>query len=206
MRDGERLGKVTEWHDARGYGFIQPVDGPKLFFHIRDYQQQGRRPEVGEWLRYTQGQRRDGQPAAKRVRRVVPPSASARQRAAATAPQAWHGGWPGWCILVAYGLVLAWLAWSHRVPDWCVIGVLAMSGVTWTAYALDKRAAGTNAWRTPEQTLHLLELLGGWPGALIAQRSLRHKNRKRSYQIAFWSLVAMHCAVLALLVYWRPWA
>lgn len=72
MRDGERLGKVTEWHDARGYGFIQPVDGPKLFFHIRDYQQQGRRPEVGEWLRYTQGQGRDGQPAAKRVRRVVP--------------------------------------------------------------------------------------------------------------------------------------
>ncbi|TAA24659.1 hypothetical protein EA660_12640 [Pseudoxanthomonas winnipegensis] len=42
MRDGELLGKVVEWHDERGYGFVQPAAGPRLFFHIRDYQQQGR--------------------------------------------------------------------------------------------------------------------------------------------------------------------
>ncbi|MDZ7669446.1 MAG: DUF1294 domain-containing protein [Gammaproteobacteria bacterium] len=30
-----------------------------------------------------------------------------------------------------------------------------------------------------EQTLHALSLAGGWPGALIAQRWLRHSRRRR---------------------------
>lgn len=37
-------------------------------------------------------------------------------------------------------------------------------------------------WRTPENTLHVAELLGGWPGALVAQQLFRHKTRKISYQ------------------------
>ena len=40
--------------------------------------------------------------------------------------------------------------------------------------------------------LHLLELLGGWPGGLIAQQVLRHKTRKLSYQVIFWCIVALH--------------
>jgi len=37
--------------------------------------------------------------------------------------------------------------------------------------------------------LHLLELLGGWPGAFLAQRRLRHKCSKRRYQFVFWLIV-----------------
>ncbi|GJM18995.1 MAG: hypothetical protein DHS20C14_12080 [Phycisphaeraceae bacterium] len=77
-----------------------------------------------------------------------------------------------------------------------IIGTLyaLMSGIAFVAYALDKRAARRGAWRTPESTLHLIELLGGWPGALAAQRMLRHKNRKRRYQLVFWCIVALHAA------------
>lgn len=47
----------------------------------------------------------------------------------------------------------------------------------------------TGSWRVPENTLHLLALLGGWPGALYAQQTLRHKTQKTSFRIVFWMTV-----------------
>jgi len=69
-----------------------------------------------------------------------------------------------------------------------------MSLITFTVYSLDKRAARLGRPRTPEATLHVLELLGGWPGALLAQRVIRHKNAKLSYQVVFWLIGAVHVA------------
>lgn len=69
-----------------------------------------------------------------------------------------------------------------------------MSLITFAVYGLDKRAARLGQSRTPEATLHVLELLGGWPGALLAQRLLRHKNVKVGYQVVFWLIVAVHVA------------
>ena len=67
-----------------------------------------------------------------------------------------------------------------------------MSVICFTAYYRDKRKAIRRQWRTPESTLHLLELLGGWPGGLLAQRVLRHKIKKVSYQVSFWLIVLLH--------------
>jgi uncharacterized membrane protein YsdA (DUF1294 family) len=69
-----------------------------------------------------------------------------------------------------------------------------MSLFTFVAYVLDKRAARLGRPRTPEATLHVLELLGGWPGAFLAQRLIRHKNAKVGYQVVFWLIVAGHVA------------
>ena len=63
------------------------------------------------------------------------------------------------------------------------------------AYGLDKDKAKRGEWRTAESMLHLLELAGGWPGALIAQQLFRHKNRKPGYQVLFWLIVALHLGV-----------
>ncbi len=68
------------------------------------------------------------------------------------------------------------------------------STLTFAIYAWDKRQARRGGSRVPERVLHGLELLGGWPGALLAQRSLRHKNRKRSYQVVFWIIGGLHLA------------
>ncbi len=68
------------------------------------------------------------------------------------------------------------------------------SVITFFAYGLDKRAARRGRWRTPEATLHLLELLGGFPGAMLAQRIFRHKRGKVRYLIIFWLIVALHAA------------
>jgi uncharacterized membrane protein YsdA (DUF1294 family) len=73
-----------------------------------------------------------------------------------------------------------------------------MSVVAFQAYLVDKRAAVRDRRRIPETTLHLLELLGGWPGALLAQRLIRHKNAKLSYQVVFWVIVMVHVAGWAM--------
>jgi uncharacterized membrane protein YsdA (DUF1294 family) len=80
-----------------------------------------------------------------------------------------------------------------------IVYVIA-SIITFIAYGLDKffatRSArsGLRRMRIAEQTLHLFELLGGWPGALIAQRIFRHKTSKRSYQVWFWLIAGVHGA------------
>jgi uncharacterized membrane protein YsdA (DUF1294 family) len=69
-----------------------------------------------------------------------------------------------------------------------------MSLITFAVYCFDKRSARLGRPRTPEATLHVLEFLGGWPGALVAQRLIRHKNAKVGYQVVFWLIVAVHVA------------
>ena len=49
---------------------------------------------------------------------------------------------------------------------WPLAVLLSMSLLTVAAYAWDKRQAVRGEWRIPESRLHLLELCGGWPGAL----------------------------------------
>jgi uncharacterized membrane protein YsdA (DUF1294 family) len=46
----------------------------------------------------------------------------------------------------------------------------------------------------------MLGLIGGWPGAIVAQQLLRHKTSKRSFRIAFWVTVVLNIAVFVLLV------
>jgi uncharacterized membrane protein YsdA (DUF1294 family) len=77
--------------------------------------------------------------------------------------------------------------------------MIGLSVLAFAVYAWDKSAARSGAWRTEENTLHTLALLGGWPGALIAQQVLRHKSRKASFRLAFWVTVAVNCAALAWL-------
>jgi uncharacterized membrane protein YsdA (DUF1294 family) len=70
--------------------------------------------------------------------------------------------------------------------------VVLISGITYAIYAVDKRRAREKAWREPESMLHLLELLGGWPGAFFAQRFLRHKSAKGTYQFVFILIIGLH--------------
>ncbi|QSX78404.1 cold-shock protein [Agrilutibacter solisilvae] len=78
---GEQLGKVAQWHDDKGYGFIAALDaepGPRAFFHIRDYEQAGRRPETGEIVRFTARRDGDGRLRASGVRRAARPVRTSR--------------------------------------------------------------------------------------------------------------------------------
>lgn len=79
--------------------------------------------------------------------------------------------------------------------------VLVMSLACFVAYGRDKRSAANGSRRIPEQTLHTLALLGGWPGALLGQRHFRHKTKKLSFLIVFWCVVVLHIAIVGT-AYW----
>lgn len=74
-----------------------------------------------------------------------------------------------------------------------------MSLITFAVYADDKARAKRGGWRTSEKMLHLCEFAGGWLGAFVAQRRLRHKISKKSYQQVFWAISSIH------MVFWFDW-
>ncbi|MFK7790401.1 MAG: DUF1294 domain-containing protein [Phycisphaeraceae bacterium] len=90
------------------------------------------------------------------------------------------------------------------MQTWLIIlaaDLLLMSVVTLCFYAWDKRQARKRGWRIPEKRLHVLSLLGGWPGALLGQRWLRHKSIKSKFRVVFWLTVVGHVGVALAITY-----
>lgn len=109
-------------------------------------------------------------------------------------------------VLLAILLMLPVIALKRQGFDSWEIGAYAftLSVLTYAVYASDKNRARMNAWRIPEAHLHLLEMLGGWPGAWLAQQRLRHKCSKVSYQCFFWLIILTHqFAAYDSLQHWR---
>jgi uncharacterized membrane protein YsdA (DUF1294 family) len=95
-------------------------------------------------------------------------------------------------LLIALpGYALAKLTQSY---DWRILiaYTVVINLLTFLLYRTDKKRAQTTAWRISEKTLHLCELVGGWPAALLAQWKFRHKTRKTAFQIVFWLIVILH--------------
>lgn len=107
----------------------------------------------------------------------------------------WAGVWIGGATVVAFeaeSLLARLLGWT----------VVAASGTSVVLYGIDKFAAVGKKRRLPEATLHLVALLGGWPGAAIGQRLFRHKTRKASFLLKFLITAAAHSlfCIVAFLV------
>ena len=98
------------------------------------------------------------------------------------------------CLFVA---LLGALAAAGDLPLAVPLLYGAASATAFLLYRIDKTAAVAGARRTPEDVLLAVGLLGGWPGALVAQQVLRHKSRKTGFLVWFWITVALNCAALA---------
>ena len=85
---------------------------------------------------------------------------------------------------------------DHPATAWVAGSYALMSLVALGVYAADKSAARRGRRRVRERTLHAIELLGGWPGALVAQQLLRHKRRKWSFVLVTWLIAAAHVGVI----------
>jgi uncharacterized membrane protein YsdA (DUF1294 family) len=95
----------------------------------------------------------------------------------------------GLCAMPLFGALSMLVRHVSLIPACLYAG---MSVLTFFLYWRDKHQARNEGWRTPEKVLHGAELLGGWPGALVAQQAFRHKTRKLSYQGVFWLIVVLH--------------
>ncbi|MFQ6170850.1 DUF1294 domain-containing protein [Oryzobacter sp. R7] len=105
--------------------------------------------------------------------------------------------------LVAVGSVAA-LAAVGRLPLLVLALVVGASLASSGLYRLDKAAAQRADRRIPESTLHLLDLLGGWPGGLVARHAFRHKTRKQPFRTVFWLTAVLSAALVAWLAVAQP--
>ena len=184
-------GKITHWNQQKAYGFITPSSGDKdVFVHINAFKNHHLPPELDQVVLYTLSTDKQGRPCAAKVTRAIEiPSRNSKHITRL------------FLILFAIGFlaVVGWSVLAHNIPIYILYLYLAASTFTFLVYAKDKWAARTYRWRTKESSLHTLALIGGWPGALIAQQMLRHKSQKNAFQFAFWTTVVFNCAAFAWL-------
>jgi len=176
-------GRITDWNDEKGFGFVAPNGGgDRAFVHVNEFRRRSRRPVSGDLISYLPVKDAHGRLQAREIRYAGEKVPVRRERS--RLPRAAIGAG---ALLAVVGI-----AAIGRIPVFLAGTYLALSLVSYLTYLFDKAAAERGRQRTAENTLHLFDLLGGWPGALVAQQQFRHKTIKQPFQAIFWTTVAIN--------------
>lgn len=190
-------GKVQNWNDSKGFGFVEPNGGgARAFVHIKAFKHRSRRPVNGEVINYKLVRESNNQYKAEDIkfaREAKNSSKSSKVKSSGDFGSSFTGYLTiGFCV----GLLITFSSGKLSV---IVVGLyIVMSSITFITYAIDKAAAQNGRRRIQEKTLHLISLFGGWPGALFAQRILRHKSSKKEFRRIYWLTVLLNACGL----YW----
>jgi uncharacterized membrane protein YsdA (DUF1294 family)/cold shock CspA family protein len=191
------------WNDPKGFGFVRPEnasgDHDDHFIHISAFKKgMRRRPETGDEVRFRPAET----PGKKRVSFALIEGVGydhpePKPFTLVPKPRSWATN-----LLILTPLALSsYLLWRAKNPipffSYCVFSLLTI-----LIYGTDKTHAATHRWRIPESYLLILELMGGWPGALIAQSELRHKTRKSRYKFLLHSIIVLHLLAWGGYLYW----
>ncbi|WP_436715833.1 cold shock and DUF1294 domain-containing protein [Roseiconus lacunae] len=186
-------GQLVSWKDDRGFGFIATERSDRqVFVHIKAFANRGRRPQGNERVSF--------EVVTDDQNRLQARSVAFLDESAAPMQFAKVNSLP-MCLACWFMCSLAAVTCLGRLPNYVFAHYLISSVITFFVYAWDKSAAVAKRWRTAENSLHLCDLLGGWPGGILAQQLYRHKTSKRSFQVAFWVTVAANCGAVALLLH-----
>jgi uncharacterized membrane protein YsdA (DUF1294 family)/cold shock CspA family protein len=185
-------GKLIDWYDERGYGFvIRHGETQRVYVHISEFVEGQRRPVGGDALIYDVIPGKGGSLAAINI--VLPETL--RQEAVVQKTGRGRDARAYFVAAIASGLLVL-LTVMGKLAFGVLVWYALASGIAFLTYAADKRAAVDRRRRIPEDQLHAIALLGGWPGALVAQRRFRHKSAKRSFLAMFWATVLVNVAGL----------
>ncbi|MDQ8973113.1 MULTISPECIES: DUF1294 domain-containing protein [Acinetobacter] len=201
MRD---QGRLIEWFDDKGYGFIQPNDDSKdrVFLHIKDFARQGPRPIVGCALEYNAILDAQGRYRAQQVSYLKASQTQNNRTQKKPLKKTVQGQnlRPMQIASVAYIVVLALLVLLGRLSGLVLLFISLMNAASYWFYAQDKEAAQNGQRRVPENTLHLLSFLGGWPAAWLAQQKLRHKTQKQPFRKIYFCTIFFNILLILWLI------
>ncbi|WP_417665439.1 DUF1294 domain-containing protein [Pseudidiomarina sp.] len=179
-------GVLIKWNVDKGYGFVQLASSnQQMFAHITEFENRRRTPKVGDEVSFNLQKQSDGKFRAIDVAYV-------RETM----------DWfllPIIVIAMGYIAAVGYASLETQLPVQVSWTFALLSAITYLFYAVDKRAAQKGKQRTPESVLHWLSVLGGWPGALIAQQQFRHKTRKNSFRVVFYLTVIVNVAAVSYL-------
>lgn len=178
-------GRLTDWNDTKGFGFVVPNGGgERAFVHIKSLHKPSRRPVEGDLIIYEVVKQSQGKLTAINVSLLVD-----RKKTWEPAKQS---GKAGRFLVFTFCLILGLSAPLKLLPIEVIFLYIVSSILALIFYAVDKSAAQHGRWRTPENHLHWLSLIGGWPGAWYAQQKLSHKSSKVSFQRVYWLTVSLN--------------
>ncbi|MEK6204996.1 MAG: cold shock and DUF1294 domain-containing protein [Amylibacter sp.] len=187
-----RIGTITTWNDEKGFGFITPTSGEKrIFIHINEFSREHRRPILGLSVSYDKSADSTGRNCAINVYPV-----KEHKQVSKADSQLLFSIIFSSTFLAIVGILVV----TNKLPFIVFGAYIILSVLAFRLYKKDKSAAEWDEWRTPENTLHMISLIGGWPGALIAQNKLRHKSKKLSFRVAYWATVMVNCVGLTWLL------
>jgi len=194
--DMRAKGRITDWNDLRGFGFVSPLHGgERVFFHVSAFPNGSRRPTEGEFVSYTLGTDERGRVCATEVSYAV-----RHAKRSVLRPQARRSLLIASCVAATFLGAVVLLAIVGRLW-WPVVCVYIVTSVAaFYAYKHDKEAAQVSETRTNEWFLILLGLIGGWPGALVARYRFRHKTKKVVFRLGYWLSVGCNVAGLVWLI------
>ena len=184
-------GKITNWKDEQGFGFVTPNGGGKdIFIHVKSFTRNKKRPVGNELVSYEVQTDKNGRLSAQNVLYLI----EAKDRPVTIGKSVY----PVYFVVIFLAL-LGMAVFLKTLPLLVLAIYLAASLLTFILYWQDKRAAKFGAQRIPEKTLQLLSITGGWPGGLFAQRIFNHKSVKQSFQFTYWVTVFLNIAILLLI-------
>lgn len=101
--------------------------------------------------------------------------------------------------ILLFAALYAFALTTWGLPHLVGAAYFLASALCFGVYAMDKAAARAGRWRTSENTLLLMGLACGWPGAALAQQWMRHKSSKPSFRARFWATVLLNIGAFVYL-------
>jgi len=184
-------GKLIKWNEDKAFGFIAPNGGgEQVFIHKKALINRHRTPQINDVITFSLSKDRQGRICADQA-------TFSGEKLKIKAAKKMNRFSIYLSVVFITSIIIFYL--FEYFPQKLIFLYVGASAITFLVYASDKSKAKRKVWRTPESSLHMLALIGGWPGAAIAQQVLRHKSQKKEFRRVFWLTVFVNLAVLVWL-------
>lgn len=181
-------GKLIKWNEDKAFGFITPNGGgDNVFIHKNAFSNRNRSPKVKDVITFSISKDKQGRYCADEA--TFTGEKLKKKQANKVNKFSIY-------LSIIFLLLITVAYFLEHIPQKLVLAYFGASIITFLAYAFDKSKAQRGVWRTPESHLHLFSLIGGWPGAAVAQEVLRHKSQKKEFRVGFWLTVIANSGAL----------